>query len=147
MSITLTPVTRENWHICINLKVHPDQENFVASNLYSIAEAHFNPDWVTLLIEADGTPVGFAMIGPDQTGSMGRYYIIRFMIDAMQQKRGYGRAALQALIQHLQQVPNCHAIALSYVPENSVAAALYQAVGFVPTGELDEDEIVVQMVV
>ena len=37
----IRPVTKENWKELIKLKVRDDQKHFVASNLYSIAEAQF----------------------------------------------------------------------------------------------------------
>ena len=37
----LQPVTAQNWKALIKLKVGDDQTHFVASNLYSIAEAQF----------------------------------------------------------------------------------------------------------
>jgi hypothetical protein len=39
--IELRPVAQDNWNTLIKLKVREDQKNFVASNLYSIAEAQF----------------------------------------------------------------------------------------------------------
>ena len=44
MSISLRLVTAENWRALIKLKVREDQSHFVASNLYSIAEAQFGFD-------------------------------------------------------------------------------------------------------
>ena len=41
MNVTLQPVTAENWRALIKLKVREDQNGFVASNLYSIAESQF----------------------------------------------------------------------------------------------------------
>lgn len=44
MSITLKKITRENWEECIDLRVSIEQQRFVASNLYSIAEVQFLPE-------------------------------------------------------------------------------------------------------
>ena len=41
MSVELRPVTAENWEALIKLQVREDQRGFVASNVYSIAEAQF----------------------------------------------------------------------------------------------------------
>lgn len=63
----IRPVTKENWKELIRLKVRDDQTHFVASNLYSIAEAQFGDhdeghwDFFPCGIYDDDTPVGFLM--------------------------------------------------------------------------------------
>jgi hypothetical protein len=41
----LRPVTIKNWQSLIKLKVREDQTGFVASNLYSIAQAQFGDEY------------------------------------------------------------------------------------------------------
>ena len=41
----IRPVTKENWEALIKLNVRQDQRNFVASNLYSIAQAQFGDEF------------------------------------------------------------------------------------------------------
>jgi diamine N-acetyltransferase len=41
----IRPVTKENWEVLIKLNVRQDQKNFVASNLYSIAQAQFGDEF------------------------------------------------------------------------------------------------------
>lgn len=65
MAVILKELTQDNWEDCIELKVHPEQENFVASNLYSIAEAQFIKGCVSLAIYNDDILVGFIMYKPD----------------------------------------------------------------------------------
>ena len=43
MDITVRAVTRDNFSRVIDMKVSPGQEDFVASNLYSIAQASLEP--------------------------------------------------------------------------------------------------------
>jgi diamine N-acetyltransferase len=64
------------------------------------------------------------------------------VIDAAAQGRGIGRAALEAMIARLAADPECHEVALSYDPENEVARRLYAGLGFVETGEMEDDELV-----
>ena len=40
-TVDLRPVTKENWRECINLKLSADQESFVSSNLFSLAQSKF----------------------------------------------------------------------------------------------------------
>ena len=71
----IRPVTKENWQTLIGLKVREDQRHFVASNLYSIAQAQFGDefegywDLFPYGIYDSDTPVGFLMVvlGPAMT--------------------------------------------------------------------------------
>lgn len=148
MVVILKNLTQDNWEDCIKLKVNSEQENFVASNLYSIAEAQFYPGCTPLAVHDDETLVGFIMYEPDVMNQIEKaYFICRLMIDSTYQGRGYGRAAMQQVISRLKEYPDCQVIKTSYVPENTVAAKLYHSLGFVPTGEVEEGEIIVQLVI
>jgi len=67
MSVTIKPVTAENWRVLIQLKVRKDQSHFVTTNLHSIADAQFGFDdeghWINYPfgIDAGEEPVGFLM--------------------------------------------------------------------------------------
>jgi hypothetical protein len=72
MTIVLRDVTKENWQECLRLKLAPEQEHFVASNVYSLAESKFMPTFIPQAIYArdvagDATAserlVGFVMYG------------------------------------------------------------------------------------
>ena len=63
--ISLREVTRENfWAIC-NLKVHPSQEEYVATNVVSIAEAYFSKTAWLRAIYLGEVPIGFIMLSKD----------------------------------------------------------------------------------
>jgi diamine N-acetyltransferase len=146
MSITLKEVTRENWYEAAKLTVHESQQDFVASNLYSIAQSKFYPTWVPLAIcNADGTMVGFLMYGEETEEKAGEYWIIRLMVDKDYQGQGYGRAAMLAAIERIKQQSNLKSIYTSYLPENTSAAKLYAGLGFEETGTIEDGEIVVQL--
>lgn len=138
MEITLRPVTQDNWEECIQLKVREDQRNFVASNLYSIAESKFYPELQPMGIYADDKLVGFLMHGLEPED--GRYWLVRFMIDQRYQGQGLGRAAMQVFLQEMRSIPGLNKLFLSYEPENAVAEKLYSSLGFQPTGEYIEGE-------
>lgn len=140
MDITLREITKDNWKQCISLKVAPNQQNFVASNLYSLAESRFEPDCMPLAIYHDETMVGFTLYGRDS--SDGSYWIARLMVDQQYQGRGYGRAAMQEVIRRLKATPDCAEIRISFEPENNVAERLYLSLGFLPTGLIIDGEVV-----
>ena len=153
--IHLEKITYDNFDDVFDLEVNEDQEDFVASNIYSIAEAY-----VTLTaggyafpfaIYHDEDLVGFIMMGygenADQDGvsvEKDNYQIWRFMIDKKCQGRGYGREAMKLALDFIRTWPcgKAELCWISYEPENVVAKELYQSFGFVETGEMDGDEVV-----
>lgn len=145
MSVTLRPITKENYRQTIELKVAPGQEEFVASNVYSLAQAKVYPDFAPLAIYADDTLVGFLMVGPDDEYHYPAHWIHRLMIDARHQRRGYGRAAMQILLEQFRGEGRLREILISYEPHNEVARRLYASLGFVETGEIYEGEAVARL--
>lgn len=139
--ITLRPLTKDNWEDAIKLHVRKDQKHFVASNVYSIAEAHFNPELTPMGIYAGETMVGFLMVGLER--GRDRWWLMRLMIDERYQGKGYGRESLRQVIELLRKNPTCDRIYLSYEPENISAEMLYKSFGFRATGEMEEGEKVV----
>jgi diamine N-acetyltransferase len=140
MTVSLRPITTDNWRPVIRLKTTEVQKDYVATNVYSIAQSKVQPECVPLAIYAGETAVGFAMYALDQDD--GNYWIYRLMIDAHHQGQGHGRAALRELVALLRELPDCDKIMISVVPENEVAFELYRSEGFVETGELVDDEVV-----
>ncbi|HLY32134.1 MAG TPA: GNAT family N-acetyltransferase [Ktedonobacterales bacterium] len=152
-SITLRPVTRENWLACVELTVAPDQTEYIASNVFSLAQAAYQAGLVPLgvytrLTEgADETLVGFAMYStlPDEQG---RYWIFRLMVGLGYQGRGYGRAMTQAVIERMRaEIPGLRVIALDFHENNHVAEALYESLGFAKTGEREGHEIIASLAI
>ena len=137
-TVTLCDLTSKNWYECVKLSVREDQKGFVATNAFSIAEAHFSPELVTQAIYAGESMVGFTMYGRDPDS--GKVWIIRLMVDQRYQGKGYGRAAMVQVIDRLRQLPECGQIFISYEPENEVAERLYNSLGFNATGEFIEGE-------
>ncbi|MGI9055262.1 MAG: GNAT family N-acetyltransferase [Pyrinomonadaceae bacterium] len=142
MSVSLRDITPENFKECIDLKVGSDQTNFVASNLYSIAQSKIYPTHLPFAVYNDDEMVGFVMYGLDTDDN--RFYLGRLMIDEKHQGRGYGRAVTLEVIERLKQVEDCNEIYLSFAPENTNAERLYKSIGFERTGELSGNETVMR---
>ena len=143
MTVTLKEIDRDNWRAATKLTVAPEQESFVASNVYSLAEAKVHPDHVPLAIYDDDTMVGFVMYTLNPAD--GNYWIFRLMIDAAHQGKGYGRAAMEQTIRRMLEQHNPPVIMLSYVPGNDAAAKFYASLGFEKTGEIVDGEVVVRL--
>ena len=138
--VSLREVTADTVRTICALKVADNQTHFVAPNAYSIAEAYFEPNAWFRAIYAGETAVGFLMTAEVPEQSL--YYLWRFMIAENQQGKGYGRAALEQLIERIKTEPNAQILKLSVVPGEGSAITFYQKLGFVPTGEIDHDELV-----
>ncbi|NHM31029.1 GNAT family N-acetyltransferase [Neobacillus terrae] len=126
--IRLERITKENWEEAASLRVGKDQKKNVASNLYSIAEVQFLPEFEAIAIYSDDNMVGFAMYGIDEDDH--NYWIYRYMIDERYQSKGYGKAALKGIIRDIKNRPQSKIIMVGYKPDNTQAARLYRSVGF-----------------
>lgn len=144
------PVTKDNWRKLIKLKVREDQERFVASNLFSVAEAQFGHDdpedghWdmYPFGIYADeDVPVGFLMYGYNFTAPKMQAFIVRLMVDEKYQGQGYGRFGMDWMLEQFRQEDRIRDVGISYEPDNEVGRKLYASLGFVETGELLGEEV------
>ncbi len=137
-SISLREVTAENLRSVIRLKVAPGQEHFVANNATSLAQSKVEPYWIAKAIYDAETPLGFVMYG--NTPEYG-WFVTRLMTDARYQGRGYGRAAMQLVIDDVRG-KDSKQLEISYELDNEVARRFYASLGFVETGEIDEGEAI-----
>ena len=147
MHVTIESVTAANWRSTLALGVHAQQQRFVADfvpiSAIALAKAYVGAGgstWAPQLIRADGHPVGFVALTtkPDAPGEC---WVMHFFIDREHQGRGVGRAAMAALIAHVRGMPGpVERVLLTVHPENTVAQRLYEALGFVPSGEMLDGE-------
>jgi len=135
MNITLRDVDENNFDEVISLHV----EKYCASNIYSLAQAKIFPDAIPLAIYNDDTLVGFIMYGIEPRDN-NEYWIDRLMIDEKFQNKGYGKKALEIIIEKIKQDKTHNKIKISTNPENSNAIKMYKKLGFNETGELNFDE-------
>ena len=140
-TVCLRPVTFENFRECVKLSVRDDQTAYVATNMQSLAQAYVNKRLHPRAIyggavfsretTADDPMVGFVMYQIwDEVG-----FVMRLMVGAEHQRRGYGRAAMREVIRRLQAEAQVERIATSVIPANEAAMALYVSLGFEPFNE------------
>jgi diamine N-acetyltransferase len=141
--VTLREVTADNVRGVCNLEVKPEQRGFVATNAVSIAQAHFAPKAWFRAIYADDTPVGFVMLRDDPEAA--RYYVWRFMVAGEYQGCGFGRRAMEHVIDYVRTRPGATQITLSYVPGDGGPRDFYQGLGFEDTGEKHGGECVMRL--
>jgi len=133
MTITIREITEDNFVDAIRLKVAPDQERFVASNAATIAQSKFHTFLECYGIYHEDGMVGFCAFGKNPED--GAAWIARHMIGAGHQRRGFGRAGLQAVIDHMRVTYGCPSVFLDVAPDNTAAIGLYEGAGFVDTGK------------
>jgi diamine N-acetyltransferase len=116
----------------------------VAPNTVSLAQAHFYPEtaWFRA-IYADETAVGFVMLSDEPRKP--EYFLWRFMIAAEYQGLGFGKQAIQLLIAHVKTRPQATELLTSYVPGEGSPGTFYHKLGFVDTGEVEDDENVTRL--
>ena len=119
------------------------QRKFVASNAYSIAQAHFEPKAWFRAIYAGDQPVGFVMLYDDDEKQ--EYFLWRLMITGPEQRQGYGQQAINLLIEYVRSRPGATSLLTSYVPDDRGPGEFYRRLGFEPTGEILDGETVVKL--
>ncbi|MGN6576394.1 MAG: GNAT family N-acetyltransferase [Nocardioides sp.] len=142
-NVELTAVGPSNWRQVAELRVSPDQQTFVTEPCRYLALcAYDNGPWYPLAITSNGTVVGFVMsaVDPDD----GSAWIGGLLVDRDHQGRGYGRAAVIALVERARAAGHM-SVALSYQATNVAAANLYASLGFVETGETEDDEPIARL--
>lgn len=141
--VSLREIDAASVRAVCELSVRDDQKQFVAQNALSIAQAHFSPNAWFRAVYAGEHPVGFVMLfdQPDPP----EYYLWRFMIDARYQGMGFGRRAIELLVEHVRQRPNAAVLSTSVVPGEGSPQGFYERLGFELTGEWEEDEAVMRL--
>ena len=140
--VKLTPMTAANWRDVAALEVTEAQHAFVAAPTFYLALCFYDGDWQPLAVCLGNLVIGFVMWAVDPAD--GSCWVGGFIIDKHFQRRGYGRRALQALLDLLSAEHGHRRFALSFSPDNP-AAHLYRSLGFRDTGERDGDEVVARL--
>ena len=136
MNLSLEDITADNYEAICDLEVAKTQEEYVAYNMWSLVEAHYNSGYTCKAIYLNGVPVGFFMWVQETPSKVS---IWRFMVDQTHQNKGIGRKALAMAIEEIKATPKLKQIEICYNPQNPVAKNFYTSFGFEEVG-LDEDD-------
>ena len=167
--IELKEITYENVGKILKLKVSKDQEDFVASNSYSLAQAYCSLKgdkypFTALAIVNGGEVVGFLMYeycpilaerdevdedDEEYFQDEPYYHLFRYMIGEEYQDKGYGRVAMEKLIDHMKERPqgSADAIYICYCPPNTVAKKFYDSFGLADTGQVVDGEYITRLAI
>jgi diamine N-acetyltransferase len=95
---------------------------------------HDGADLVGFVMISDGIPLEEL-----RPGLVGPYFLWRLLIDERFQGRGYGRAAVEAVVDYLRARPNADALLTSCHDGEGSPRGFYLRLGFVDTGEDDPE--------
>jgi len=138
--ISLIEITEENYFEVCNLKVSPEQEDYVASSVHIIARAYAkrNRNAQALAIANDNTIIGVLMY-MELHEEPACYTIEQFLIDSRFQNKGFGKQALKQVIDFLSNERKYEAIEVCVKMEDTQAIKVYNDNGFVDSGYIDPD--------
>ena len=140
--IELRKITEDNFLDAFHLKLAPGQDRFVSHPIRSLAQAYvYREQCQPFGIYAGETMVGYVMVIYDH--DIPEYDIWHMMIVESCQRRGYGSAALDRVLDYIRTKPlgTSDRVALTCSRENMPALRLYKSKGFAETGAADGDEI------
>ncbi len=147
MPVTFRDITKDNFEEVVDLEITDEQQGFVRSNVYSIAQSKAIPVLTPRAVYNENDElVGFVLYrgecNPDQDPDG---WLVRIMIDKRYQGRGYGRQAMQEIIRMVRDEMGCRSIGLSVEPENRNARRLYESLGFRETGEAIRGQLIMRL--
>lgn len=143
-TLTAETITPANVAAACQLAVEPHQKDFVAPVAVSLAEAYTQPEvaWPRLILD-DGEPVAFVMGGfdPGAERDFFRCGVWRLNVGAGVQGRGYGRFAVETVLEEARRRGNTTATVL-WIPAEGGPEEFYLRLGFKPTGQTFNGEVV-----
>jgi diamine N-acetyltransferase len=140
--IELRDVTTENLDAIVALS-EGVEERLVAPNSLSIVEWLLRDDGWLQAIYADRTPVGLVMLQDIPDWNV--YHVWRLMIGNAFQRRGYGRAAMERVIDRYKRRPGAHAITTFVADTEGDAETFYRKLGFERDGREQMGQIGLQL--
>ena len=147
-------VTEADRQAALAVRRAPGQERFVASVEKSFVDALDGAEAYPQMwtVNAADVVVGFVLICdgiPDEIlvarDLIGPYFLWRLLIDERHQRQCYGTAALEALVAYLSTRPGADALYLTCHPGDDGPQAFYERFGFVASGQIKWEEVVMRL--
>ena len=137
--VSLREIDDSNREAVLALEVSPTQQQFVSNVRDSLARSSREPDGRAIYwaVYADETPVGFVMIS-DEVGGPGyiAQYLWKLFIDERYQRRGYGTATLDLIVEYFRGRPGVEVMWTSAGQGEGSPIPFYERYGFQQTGEI-----------
>jgi len=143
----LRPVTDANVDRLLELAVAPDQQGLVAPVARSLAQASVRAAGRPLAIYDGDQPVGLLLLWDERRDPhepADQLYVWRLMIDADQQRKGYGARTMRWVIDEARRL-GVASVGLSHQMLPGHAGPFYEKLGFRYTGRIDDGEHVMEL--
>ena len=138
--IQFVDVNEENWLQIASLSVREEQKPYLAPPIGILARGYVYRDCGARVIGIanDGQIIGAALVRDFKEEPVG-YDLQQFLIDQRYQNRGYGTEALRLILEQLRQEGRFDHVEVCVKKADSEALHVYEKVGFVDSGYVDED--------
>jgi histidinol dehydrogenase len=139
VAFDVRPVDQANHEAVLKLQVAAGQRHLVASPERSLAQVAYEPRGRALAMLDGDTVVGMMLLydaRQDDEEPANQLYVWRLMVDARHQQRGYGRLAMQWVVDEARRGGYAE-VGLSHVDKPGHAGGFYEKLGFAYTGEMD----------
>ena len=106
-NMKLVEITPDNYKQARALALHPEQENFVAPVIESLADAYVFKAAEFRLAVHEEQVIGYTVIFPFEADGKQVVNIVRMMIDKGWQGQGFGRKLLQTVLDRIAHLRPC----------------------------------------
>ena len=125
---------RAEFGVLSSLDLDPDQvERYLGPLADILGAVQRGPAHSVIAIEVGSTLAGFFIVHPELRDAS-CWWLGWLALDRNQQGRGYGRAALMAVLERLRRIAGCRRVRLLVAPDNACARRLYEQSGFREAG-------------
>ena len=138
--IKLVEITENNWLAVRRMTLGEEQKTYLDSPLGILARGYVYRDCRPRVygIDRDGKLVGVAFV-KDLDEEPACYDLQQLMIDLPEQGKGYGTEALRLILAELRRERKYDCVEVCVKRGDAPALRVYEKVGFVDTGYIDED--------
>jgi diamine N-acetyltransferase len=139
--VSLREITEDSVRdICrLSDSLTPPKKHMVAPNAVSIAQAHFSEyAWFRAIFAGD-TPVGFIMLYDDPEEP--EYFLWRLMVAEQYHGRGFGRRAIELLVEYVKTRPGAKVLETSCGQGPGSPEDFFKRIGFERNGEIHSEEV------
>lgn len=138
-NVHLELIDQSNWRQALQICSTPEQVEFVTEYepvaLLILAKSYIGDggqEWLPTAIFSGDIMVGVVALAHSGLECQ----VHHFLIDQSFQGRGYGKAAMNAIVDYIRaKLPECNKLTLTANPRNTRAQKVYSSVGFVETGK------------